>query len=85
MSTGGVVPAPRRHALAGEAGRLRREAQARYTEVDLLVVTLRDHVRDLQVERERLLDEIARLRDTARRESAVWMWRGQRPQAIAAR
>jgi hypothetical protein len=85
LSTAAVVAAPRRHGLASEAGRLRRDAQARYTEVDLLVVTLRDHVRDLQLERDRLLDEIARLRDTSRREAAAWMWRGQRPQAGAAR
>jgi hypothetical protein len=75
----------RRHALSAEARLLRRETEVRYTEVDLLVVTLRDHIRDLQAERDRLLTDVARLRDEIRRDGATWMRRGQRPQRAASR
>jgi len=74
-----VVPRGPAHEIALEAAWLRRQAEARYGEVDLLVAALRDHVRDLQVERDRLLAEVARLRDDARRTSAGWLWRGVKP------
>lgn len=72
----GVVLDAGRRVLALEARVLREEAQARYTEVDLLVAALRDHIKDLRFERDRLLTEVAHLRDDARRNSAAWLWRG---------
>ena len=66
-------------ALAGDARRLREEAQRRYGEVDLLVAALRDHVRDLQLERDRLRAELERLSTEARLNSSDWMWRGMKP------
>lgn len=65
--------------LAGEARRLREDAQARYGEVDLLVAALRDHVRDLQIERDRLRAELESVKGQAQLESATWMWRGMKP------
>jgi len=70
---------PRREALAADLRQLRVDAAARHTELDLLVAALRDHVRDLRIERERLLAEIARLRDDARRNSARWLHHGSKP------
>lgn len=75
-TTPGVVLDAGRRVLALEARVLREEAQARYTEVDLLVAALRDHIKDLRLERDRLLTEVAHLRDDARRNSAAWLWRG---------
>lgn len=66
--------------LAAEAGRLRRDVHRRYTEADLLAAALRDHVADLQAERDHLRGEVTRLRGLLRRESAAWFVRGQRPQ-----
>ncbi|MBA4179969.1 MAG: hypothetical protein C0506_05205 [Anaerolinea sp.] len=68
-----------RAGLAADARRLRAEAQARYGEVDLLVAVLRDHVRDLQIERDRLRAELESTKARARLESAAWMWRGMKP------
>jgi len=68
-----------RSALAVEARALREEARSRYGEVDLLVAALRDHIADLQIERDRLLTEVARLRDDARRTGAGWLLRGAKP------
>lgn len=71
---------PWRHeGLVLEARELRESAERRYSEVDLVVAALRDHVRDLQIERERLLAEVARLRDEAGRRNAPWLERGQKP------
>ncbi|MCE7928930.1 MAG: hypothetical protein HUU30_04865 [Burkholderiaceae bacterium] len=72
----GAVADAERQVLAHEARRLREEALARYSEVDLLVAALRDHIKDLRLERDRLLTEMARLRDDARRQSSAWLWRG---------
>ncbi|MFN0094229.1 MAG: hypothetical protein ACKVVT_05550 [Dehalococcoidia bacterium] len=58
---------------------MREFATRRYTEVDLLVVAMRDHIADLQIERDRLLSEVARLRDDSRRERASWLARGTKP------
>lgn len=74
----GVVADAERQVLALEARMLREEAQARYSEVDLLVAALRDHIKDLRQERDRLLSEVARLRDGARRHSAAWLLRGSK-------
>ncbi len=69
---------PARNALAREAAQLRADAEMRYGEVDLLVVTLRDHIKDLKIERDRLLSELSRLRDDARRANAGWLVRGSK-------
>lgn len=70
---------PWRHdALAAETRQLRERAAQRYSEVDLVVAALRDHIRDLQAERERLLAELHRLRDEAARRRAPWLERGQK-------
>ena len=66
-------------ALGGDARRLREEAQRRYGEVDLLVAALRDHVRDLQRERDHLRAELERLSTQSRLNSSDWMWRGMKP------
>ena len=64
--------------LATDARRLREDAQARFGEVDLLVAALRDHVRDLQVERDRLSAELDELRNAAHLNAANWLWRGMK-------
>ncbi|MFN0095325.1 MAG: hypothetical protein ACKVVT_11205 [Dehalococcoidia bacterium] len=68
-----------RREVAREAAAIRDLAERRYTEVDLLVVAMRDHIADLQIERDRLLSEVARLRDESRRERAAWLTRGSKP------
>lgn len=75
-----------RQELAEETAELRRLAEARYTEVDLLVAALREHIRDLRAERDRLLGELARAREeharlaeAARLSSATWLIRGSKP------
>lgn len=78
-----LVPASRvagGASVATEARRLRHEAARRYRETDLIAAAMREHIADLQRERDHLLTEIARLRDQVRRESAAWLLRGQRPQ-----
>ncbi len=70
---------PSRDQVAAEIRALQLDARRRYTEVDLLVAALRDHIRDLQAERDRLRAEIDRLQDDARRQSATWLWRGSKP------
>ncbi len=65
--------------LASDARRLREEAQRRYGEVDLLVAALRDHVRDLQIERDRLRRELDHATTRARLSTSEWMWRGMKP------
>jgi hypothetical protein len=62
--------------MAAEVRLVREEAERRYNETDLLVAALRDHVRDLQAERDRLRLELEALRDTERLKSAGWLWRG---------
>ena len=74
-----IVVHGERSALALEARTLREEARARYGEVDLLVAALRDHINDLRIERDRLLTEVAHLRDDARRTGATWLSRGAKP------
>lgn len=75
----GIVAAAERSALAYEARQLREQATARYSEVDLLVAALREHIQDLRIERDRLLSEVARLRDDARRGASAWLGRGSKP------
>jgi hypothetical protein len=64
--------------LAIEVASLRSAAEAGYSEVDLLVAALREHIQDLRQERDRLLAEVAHLRDDARRSNAGWLWRGSK-------
>jgi septation ring formation regulator EzrA len=73
-----VRPESRRD-LARDVTALRDLAERRYSEVDLLVAALREHVADLQHERDRLLSEVARLRDDTRRDRAAWLTRGTKP------
>ncbi len=72
--------------LLREAAELREVAQSRYSEVDLLVAALREHIADLRQERDRLVSELERsreneasLRDDQRRLTADWLWRGVKP------
>jgi hypothetical protein len=72
--------------LLREAAELREVAQSRYSEVDLLVSALREHIADLRAERDRLVTELAHQRakevalvDEQRRISSDWMWRGVKP------
>lgn len=58
---GSLLPGKPRPDLAAEVQQVREDAVARYTEVDLLVAALREHVADLRLERDRLLGENQRL------------------------
>lgn len=64
--------------LSGEIARLRREATERYTEVDLLVAAMREHIADLRAERDHLLALLERTRDELRRRDSRWLLRGQK-------
>ncbi len=71
----GFAPS-RRHEIAAEVRLVREEAERRYNETDLLVAALRDHVRDLQAERDRLRLELEAFREADRLKAASWLWRG---------
>ena len=73
-----VAPSQRRRETGLELRRLREEASARYSEVDLLVAALQDHIRDLQAERDALRAQLMAAAEDARRESAAWLWRGSK-------
>ena len=80
MSTGtAIVPSVAPADAAIEAARIRAEAELRFGEVDLLVAALRDHIRDLRQERDKLLSDLSRMRDDLRRERATWLNRGMKP------
>lgn len=74
-------------ALTGDEGaavihdirRLRRDAERSYAEVDLVIAALRDNLRDLRIERDRLEREVARLQDDIRRATTPWLGRGTKP------
>jgi hypothetical protein len=75
-----------RQDLAEETAELRRLAEARYSEVDLLVAALREHIADLRAERDRLVGELARTRqeharlaEVGRLASSKWLERGSKP------
>ncbi len=75
-----------RPSLAQDVREVRDAAVARYTEVDLLVAALQEHILDLRHERNRLLEENERLRaelDTVRASEAAsgarWLISRQRP------
>lgn len=69
-----------RHAgdFATEIRLVREQAIARVTEVDLLVAALRDHIKDLQQERDFLRAELARANDARALSGATWLHRGQK-------
>ena len=71
--------------VSARVAELREIARARYTEVDLLVAALREHIADLRTERDRLVGEVERLRarldvidEDRRRLSSTWLFRGQK-------
>ncbi len=72
------LPAPSNAELAAEIRLVREQAAARVTEVDLLVAALRDHIADLQAERDLLRAELARAHEAVRIANASWMQRGQK-------
>ncbi len=72
------IPPSKRRELAAELRQVHEEAQRKYNETDLLVAVLRDHIRDLQAERDRLRAELEASRETRRLEEAGWLWRGTR-------
>ncbi len=78
IPTRAVAPSQRRHEASLEVRRLREEATARYSEVDLLVVALRDHIRDLRAERDALRAQLQAAAEEARRGQATWLWRGSK-------
>lgn len=75
-----TLSAARREEFAREAALIRREAAARVTEMDLLVAALRDHIRDLRAERDRLLAEVQEMREQARLLTSPWFARGAKGQ-----
>ena len=72
------LPVPSTAALAEEIRQVRELAESRVSEVDLLVAALRDHIRDLQDERDHLRTELARAHEAVRIANASWMQRGLR-------
>jgi chromosome segregation ATPase len=71
--------------LHDEVARLRSAAERRYTEMDLLVAALNDHITDLRAERDRLLADLSRtrteldqLRDEASLLRTAWFLRGHK-------
>ncbi len=58
-----IVPGEPRPDLAADGQRTREAAVAQHAEIDLLVAALREHVADLRLERNRLIEENQRLAD----------------------
>jgi hypothetical protein len=73
-----VISLPARSDIQHELRLVREQAVARVTEVDLLVAALRDHIKDLQAERDWLRGELARVHEAHRLAGAAWMQRGQK-------
>jgi hypothetical protein len=72
-----VTPSERERAeLLAELRRARDEARERTKEVDLLVAAMRDHIRDLQSERDYLRVELRQATAERRLASATWLGRG---------
>jgi predicted nucleic acid-binding Zn-ribbon protein len=61
-----------------ELRRLRSDATARYTEVDLLVSALKEHIRDLRRERDELRGALEAERAERELAAAGWLWRGSK-------
>ena len=64
--------------IAAEIRLVREQAVARVSEVDLLVAALRDHIKDLQAERNWLRTELARVHESHALAGATWLHRGQK-------
>ena len=73
-----TLPERARGDLAADIRLVRERAVARVTEVDLLVAALRDHIKDLQAERDWLRAELARSNDARALAGATWLHRGQK-------
>jgi len=75
-----VITAPARShgSIASEIRLVREQAVARVSEVDVLVVDLRDHIKDLQAERDWLRAELARTNEARALAGATWLHRGQK-------
>lgn len=81
-----TLPADVRERLSQEVQELRAGAVARYTEIDLLVAALREHIADLRAERDHLRAELAQLKrrlmtaeEAARIANTTWLVRGIKP------
>jgi hypothetical protein len=72
------LPVPSRAQLAAEIREVREQAVTRVSEVDLLVAALRDHITDLQAERDWLRAELARANEARELAGATWLHRGQK-------
>ena len=73
-----TTPAGNRGDIAAEIRLVREQAVARVSEVDLLVAALRDHIRDLQTERDFLRAELSKATDARALSNAPWLQRGQK-------
>lgn len=73
-----TAPARSHGAIAAEIRLVREQAVARVSEVDLLVAALRDHIKDLQAERDWLRAELARTNEARALAGATWLHRGQK-------
>ena len=73
-----ALPARVHGDIATETRLVRERAVARVSEVDLLVAALRDHIKDLQAERDWLRAELAKANDARALAGATWMHRGQK-------
>ena len=73
-----MITLPARSDLQHELRLVREQAVARVSEVDLLVAALRDHIKDLQSERDWLRAELARVHEAHALAGAHWMQRGQK-------
>jgi cell division protein FtsB len=81
-----ALPAEVREQLARELREVRSKAVAGYTEVDLLIAAMKEHIADLRSERDTLRRQVSQLQDSLaavseerRRVTAQWMWRGTKP------
>jgi hypothetical protein len=72
-----TLPARERGDIATQIRLVREQAVARVSEVDLLVAALRDHVRDLQAERDFLRAELVKANARTIAEAAMLL-RGQK-------
>lgn len=73
-----VARSPAEVEAAVELRRLRAAAESRYSETSLLIAALREHIRDLRIERDRLLREIAHWEERNRLDHSPWLWRGSK-------
>ena len=81
-----ALPSEVRERLARELREVRSQAVAGYTEVDLLIAAMKEHIEDLRSERDTLRQHVNQLQasldavsEERRRVSAQWMWRGTKP------